>query len=161
MVMMKNVNSLLKSIIAVNKGAKYHYDIFGKVKAGIELRGHEVKGLREKRVNIADGFVKIVNSEAFLCNVHIGLPSNAKVPSYNPLRIRRLLLRKSEIKKIDEELQKKGITVVPLQIFEEGNLFKVLIAIAKGKKKYDKRRQIIERETKREIQRYLKYKEKE
>lgn len=154
---MGNRIPLSKSIIAINRQATYHYDILDKLKAGIELKGYEVKGLRERRVNIVQGFVRVFNSEAFLCDVHIGLPLNAKVPNYNPRRLRRLLLHKNEIEKIDSELQKKGITVVPLEIFWEGNIAKVLLGIGRGKKEYDKRRQIADREIKREIQRHLKY----
>jgi len=154
---MSSKKSLPKSVIAINRGATYHYDIYKKIKAGIQLKGYEVKGLREKRANIVDGFIKVVNGEAFLMNTYIGVPSNAKITNYDSRRARRLLLHKREIRWIDTELKKKGITAVPLELFWENNLAKLLIGVGKGKKKYDKRKQIIEREIKREIQKALKY----
>jgi len=140
----------------VNKKISRDYEIIEKIEAGIVLEGSEVKSIREKRVNFTDSFVRIKNGEAWLCNLHIAPYSHATL-SYDPRRERKLLLHKSQIKRLSGLTSQKGLTVLPLRIYFKRNKAKVEIGIAKGKRKYDKReilkRKDIEREIKREIKR--------
>ena len=140
----------------VNRAARYHYTITDKLTAGIQRHGYEVKGVREGRVNLKEGFVKVENGEAWLYGVHIGLPSNARIPDYNPASKRKLLLKKVEISRLDGVIGSKGLTAVPLELVWVNNKLKVVIGLGKGKKKHDKRRKLIERDADREVRRLMK-----
>lgn len=149
----KNSNRSKKIL---NKGVNYRYDISDKMTAGIVLRGYEVKGVRENRANLSDGFVRIENGEVWLFGVTIGLPSNARIPGYEPRAKRKLLLKKQEIDRLQGAVASKGMVVVPLELRWERNMLKVVLGIGKGVKKHDKRAKIAEREQRREIQMHTK-----
>ena len=144
------------STLATNKRAGFDYEVLEKFTAGIELTGHEVKSAKIGHPNIAGAHTIIRDDEAFLVGVNIPSfqPNNA--PSdYDPIRTRKLLLRRNEIKHLAGKAQ-SGLTLVPLKLYTERGLIKVEIALAKGRKKYDKRELIKKRETEREIRRFKK-----
>lgn len=145
-------------IITNNKHATYQYHILEKYEAGIELRGSEVKSLREGRINLKDAFCKIENGEIFLYNAHINQYKNASLFNHDPERPRKLLMHKYEILKLDQKVKEKGLTIVPLKMyFNEKGLVKVEIALVKGKKLYDKREDLAKRDLERRIKKSLKY----
>jgi SsrA-binding protein len=134
-----------------NRKAKFNYFLEKDLIAGIELVGSEVKSIRDGKVNMEDAFCAFDNSELWLRNVHITSPGNAY--SHEPTRPRKLLLKRKELDKLEKELI-KGYTIVPYQIFSnDDNRLKVQIFLAKGKKQYDKRDTIKERDIQREMDR--------
>ena len=140
-----------------NKKAFYDYEILERYEAGIELKGSEVKSLREGKANLRDSFVRIENGEAFLFNAYIAPYSHGGLFNHEPTRKRKLLLHKSEIKRLLGKSMEKGLTIIPLRIyFNERGRVKVEIALAKGKKLYDKRETIKRREQEREARRAMK-----
>ncbi|WP_022847384.1 MULTISPECIES: SsrA-binding protein SmpB [unclassified Desulfurobacterium] len=141
-----------------NKKAFYDYEILEKYEAGIELKGTEVKSLREGKANLRDSFVRIDNNEAYLFNAYIAPYTHGNLFNHEPTRRRKLLLHKREIKRLLGKSQEKGLTIVPLRMyFNKRGKVKVEIALAKGKKLYDKRETIKKREQEREAQKALKY----
>lgn len=143
--------------IAENKEAKTKYDILETYEAGIVLTGSEVKSLRSKgTVSFKDSFVKIINGEAFLYNLYIAPYKHATIDNHDPLRTRKLLLHKREILRLAGKVQEKGLTIIPLRLYWKNNKVKVLIGLAKGKKLYDRRRELKERDMKRELEREFK-----
>jgi len=144
--------------LARNKKAYHDYFILDTFEAGIELKGSEVKSIREARVNIKDSFVRIIKGEVFLLHAHIS-HLNTTHSTYRPdeLRDRKLLLHKKEIQKLYEKVSKDGFTIVPLKLyFNSRNMVKVQIGIAKGKKLYDKREDLKRKKMQRDTQRILK-----
>jgi SsrA-binding protein len=146
------------NIIVTNRQAYRDYFIFETFEAGIELRGNEIKSLRQKRANIKDGFAKIENREIFLYNLHISPYEFARREEINETRPRKLLLRKNQIAYIAAKIKEKGMAAVPLKIYFKKSFAKVEIALAKGKKFYDKREALKAKEANREIDRILKKK---
>ncbi len=148
----------MSETVARNKKAYHDYEILEKFEAGVVLCGSEVKGIRAKRVNLKDSFVKLVKSEPYLFNAHIGrLETTHHYYSHEERGERKLLLHKKQIKKLKAAVEKDGLTVVPLAIyFNRKNLVKISIAIAKGKKQYDKRADLKAKDMRRDIQRSLK-----
>lgn len=148
------------NLIATNSKAFRDYTILDKVEAGIELRGSEVKSVREKRVSLNDGFARIEKNGIILYNCHIA--SYEKKDGFDktePTRPRQLLLHKSEIDKLAGKVNQRGFSLVPLKMyFNKRGLAKVEIALAKGKKIFDKRRDIKERQLKRELKRAVRRK---
>jgi len=142
--------------LIVNKKATYQYEIFERWEAGIVLKGTEVKSIREGRVSFIDSFVQIRGGEVFLYNLHIA-PYSATSFDYNPKRERKLLLHKSQIRRLAGILTQRGLTLIPLCIYFKKNKVKVEIGLAKGKKLYDKREKIKRRIVERESRRILKY----
>jgi len=140
-------------IIAVNKRAKRDYEIEETIEAGIKLTGDEVKSVKNGNININDGFVKIDNEEAFLYNVHIGKYRQRTQGDYDPLRTRKLLLHKKEIKYLAGKQRERGFAIIPLKVYLKRNLIKVELGIGRGLKKYDKRAKLKEKEAKRAIER--------
>jgi len=140
-------------IIATNRKAHFEYSVLSKYEAGIVLKGTEVKSLRDSKVNIQDSYGRIKNDEVWLINSNISEYKFGNINNHDPLRDRKLLLNKREIRKIKQELLEKGLTLVPLKIFFSGSHVKVEIAIARGKKIYDKRESIKKRETERKLKR--------
>ncbi len=145
-------------IVCQNKKAYADYDIEETVEAGIVLTGTEVKALREGRANIKDSYVIIKDGEAFLLNCHISPYSHGNIFNHDPVRTRKLLLHKKEIQRLAGKIQQKGYALVPLKIYFKGPYAKVEIAIARGRKKYEKRDIIKKKEAQREIERALKNK---
>ena len=144
-------------IVAKNKKAYHDYHIDAKYEAGMVLSGPEVKSLRAGRVNLRDGYAN-VNSrgEVMLYNVHISSYSFATHNPNEPLRVRKLLLNKREIKKLIGKLKEKGLALIPLKIyFKENGKAKVELGLARGKKQYDKRAALKEKQSKRELQRVM------
>ncbi len=150
----KKKTSVPGKLIASNKKAYHEYFIEDTIEAGIVLLGPEVKSLRAGRVNLRDGYARITNGEVFLCNVHISPYefTNNSIPE--PMRIRKLLLNAREIKKLIGKVQEKGVALIPLKIYFKANgRAKLALGLAKGKKMYDKRASIKERESNRELAR--------
>ncbi|ADR33168.1 SsrA-binding protein [Sulfuricurvum kujiense DSM 16994] len=144
--------------IATNKKAFFDYYIEEKFEAGLVLKGSEVKSLRAGRVNLKDGFIKIVRGEAFVFGVHIGvLDTTHRFYAHEERGSRKLLLHKKQIDKMFKAVEKEGFTLVPLSIyFNDRNIAKMQVAIVKGKKLYDKRDDLKEKSIKRDIERALK-----
>jgi SsrA-binding protein len=144
--------------IATNKKAYFDFHIEEKFEAGLVLQGSEVKALRDKRVNLKDGFIKIVRGEAFLFNVHIGvLATTHHFYAHEERGSRKLLLHKKQIAKMFAAVEKEGFTLIPLSLYlNDRNIFKIQVAIAKGKKLYDKRDDLKEKSLKRDMERALK-----
>ncbi|WP_038056881.1 SsrA-binding protein SmpB [Thermodesulfobacterium hydrogeniphilum] len=147
-------------IVCTNKKAYHFYNIEETYEAGIQLLGCEVKSLRLGRANLKDSFARIVNGEVFLYNFHISpYPHSREAQKLDPTRTRKLLLKKSEIKRLAGKVQEKGYTLIPLKVyFNERGLAKVELALAKGKKIYDRREDIKKRDLEREMGRKYKIK---
>jgi SsrA-binding protein len=143
-------------VISKNRRASHDYELGDTFEAGLQLVGTEVKALRAAKVNLTDGWVDIDNGEAWLKDAHIGLYSHGNIMNHFETRPRRLLLHKREIAKLSRITTEKGLTVVPTQIYFSGAYVKVEIAVAKGKKAYDKREANKAREANREIERAMK-----
>lgn len=142
--------------VATNRKAHHDYFIEETVEAGISLQGTEVKSLRLGLANLTDSYVLIRNEEAFLFNANISPYSHGNLANHEPLRTRKLLLHKAEIVKLTWKMSQKGFTLIPLKIYFVRGRAKVLIGLAKGKKAFDKRDTIKEKESKREVERAVK-----
>ena len=147
-----------KHIITTNRKAFHDYNIFEKFVAGIVLTGTEIKSIRNNAINLKDSFCKIDDMEIFLYNCHISPYDKGNRYNHDEKRIRKLLLTKKEILKISNKIKKDGYTVIPLELFIVKGLAKVEIGLAKGKKLYDKRDDIVKKEQKRDIERLSKNK---
>ena len=142
-------------VVASNPKAYHDYFIEDTYEAGLVLTGSEIKSVRAGRVNLRDSFVLIKDGEAWLMNAHIAPYKQAGHQNHDPRRPRKLLLHRYQINRLMGKVQEKGYTIVPLRMYLKGSWAKVEIALAKGKKLYDKRRAIAEREAERRIQRAL------
>lgn len=142
-------------IVCQNKKAYHDYFIEESIEAGIQLLGTEVKSLREGKANLKDSYVIIKDSEVFLLNCHISPYSHGNIMNHDPLRTRKLLLHKKEIERLKGKIQQKGYTLIPLKIYFKGPYAKVEVGLAKGKRQYEKRETIKERQAMREIERAL------
>ncbi len=143
-------------LIANNKKAYHDYFIEEKYEAGIELYGTEVKSLRMGKCSIKESFIRIDHNEVFVYNMHISPYEKGNIFNKDPLRVKKLLLHRSEIRKIMGKIAQKGYTLVPLQIYFKGSLAKVEIGLAKGKKLYDKRQDIAKKDQRRDAERSFK-----
>ena len=141
-------------IISINKKASFQYFLLEKFEAGIQLLGSEVKSIREGNVNIKEAYVKFNRNELYLIGMHIGEYSHSGYSTHDPLREKKLLLHKNEINKIIKNVSIKGTTVIPVKLYIKTGKIKVEISISKGKKIWDKRESIKEKDIKRNIQRY-------
>jgi SsrA-binding protein len=141
--------------VAVNRRAYHDYFIDDKLEAGIMLTGTEVKSVRNGRTNLRDGFVRIDGNEAWLENVHISPYAQANVMNHEPMRPRKLLLHRKEISSLVGKVRQKGYTLIPLRVYFSRNHAKVEVGLARGKKQYDKRGAIAERDAKRDIARAM------
>ncbi len=142
--------------IAQNKKAYHDYFVDETYEAGISLFGTEVKSVREGRVNLKDSYVSVKSGEAFLIGTHISPYEKGNIFNKDPLRERKLLLHKKEIAKLIGLTQQQGYTLIPLKMYFKGSYVKVLLGLCRGKKNYDKRDSIAERDAKRRIDRALK-----
>jgi SsrA-binding protein len=150
----KKKTSVDGKVVATNKKAYHEYFIEDTIETGMVLLGPEVKSLRAGRVNLRDGYARAVRGEIFLYNVHISPYAFTSNAAPEPMRVRKLLLNKREIKKLIGKVQEKGIALIPLKIYFKGNgRAKLSLGLAKGKKMYDKRASIKERESNRELSR--------
>ncbi len=147
-----------KKLIANNKKAFHDYFIEEKFEAGISLAGTEVKSLRMGKCSIKEAFVKIEKGEVYIHNMNISPYEKGNIFNKDPIRTRKLLLHKQEIRKLIGKQKEKGYTLIPLCIYFKGSLVKVEIALAKGKKLYDKREDIAKKDARREAERDFKVK---
>lgn len=147
-------------MITKNRKARHDYHILETFEAGIVLQGTEVKALRDGKVNLKDSYANVRNDEVFLYNVHISPYTHGNIYNHEPLRERKLLLHRKEINKLIGKTREKGLTLVPLKMYFKNGRVKVELAIARGKKEYDKRDAISKRESDREIKRVLKEKQR-
>lgn len=147
-------------IVSDNRKARHDYFIEETYEAGILLQGTEVKSLRAGRVNLKDSFARVENGEVKLHQMHISPYEQGNRFNHDPLRTRKLLLHKAEISKLAGKIKLQGLTLVPLKVYFTHGLVKVELALAKGKKQYDKRQDMAAKEAKRDIDRHLKERQK-
>lgn len=143
-------------IISKNKKAYFDYEVLDEYKAGIMLTGPEIKSIRGGNVNLKGAYVSVSNGEASIRGMNISRYKYDSNPDYDPFRLRKLLLKESELHKITNHLNTQGVTIVPLAIGLDGKYAKIQIGVARGKKKHDKRASIKDRETKRQAQQAIK-----
>ena len=144
------------NVVAQNKKARHDYSIVDTIEAGIVLTGTEIKSVRAARIQLKDGYAQIKNGEAWLINVHIAPFEQGNIWNQDPDRTRKLLLKKKQITKLQNDLKGTGMTLVPLKKKKKNGFAKVLLGIAKGKHDYDKRESIKRREQERDIKRIIK-----
>ncbi len=140
-------------IIATNRKASHDYFLEDRNEAGIVLRGTEIKSIRARQVSLREAYVKVENSEAYLMNAHIAPYDPASSFNHDPRRPRKLLLHRREINKLEREVRQRGYTIIPTKMYLRGGRAKVEIALARGKRQYDKRREIAKRDAAREMER--------
>jgi SsrA-binding protein len=142
-------------IVAVNRRATYDYHIDERVEAGLVLTGTEIKSIREGRVNLREGYARIVDGEGWLVGVHIAPYEHGNRFNHEPLRERKLLLHRDELRSLLGQAKQRGYTIVPLQMYLKHGRAKVELGLARGKREYDKRESLAKREAQREIDRHL------
>ena len=145
-------------LIANNKKAFHDYFIEDTYEAGISLAGTEVKSLRMGKCRIKESFIRVERGEVYIYGMHISPYEKGNIFNKDPLRVRKLLLHRYEINKIEGKLQEKGLTLVPLKVYFKGSLVKIEIGVARGKKLYDKRQDIAKKDQRREAEREFKVK---
>ncbi|GEO69038.1 SsrA-binding protein SmpB [Levilactobacillus acidifarinae] len=143
--------------LAQNRKARHDYTVTETIEAGLVLTGTEIKSMRERRITLQDGFAQIRSGEAWLMNVHISEYAQGNQFNHDPLRNRKLLLHKKEIKRLGLATQDKGVTLIPLKVYLKHGFAKVLIGVAHGKREYDKRESLKRREQDRQIARVMKH----
>ncbi len=143
-------------VITLNRKARHDYSVMESLEAGIELVGTEVKSLRMGSVNLKDAWAEVENGELYVLGIHISPYEKGNIFNKDPLRKRKLLVHKKEIRHLEQEKKLKGYTLIPLQLYFKRGKVKVELGICKGKKLYDKRASIAERDAKRDIDRALK-----
>jgi SsrA-binding protein len=143
--------------ITVNRKARHEYSILQTFEAGIALVGTEVKALRQGKANLVDSYGKLKDGEVWLVNAHISHYTQGNINNHEPRRERKLLLNKSEIRKLIGKTKEKGLTLIPLRLYFKNGKAKVELALAKGKKVYDKRKDIAKKDFQREQERRIKY----
>jgi len=144
-------------IVSDNRQARFLYEILETYETGIELRGTEVKSIRQGKVNLRDGYALVRNEEVWLHNVHVSPHATTnQVFNHDPLRTRKLLLHKEEIRKLIGKVEQKGLTLIPLKLYLKRGKVKVSLGLGKGKKLHDKREDIKRKEEKRDIERAMK-----
>lgn len=140
-------------VVATNRKAKFEYFLLEHFEAGISLQGSEIKSIRAGQISIAEAYVQVEENKAILIDAHIAPYDPASHYNHDPLRPRQLLMHKREIRQMWDAVRQKGVTIVPVQVYLKDGLAKIDIAIAKGKKLYDKREEIAKRDSEREAQR--------
>ena len=143
-------------LVANNKKAYHDFFIDDKFEAGIELFGTEVKSIRMGKCSIKESFIKIENGQVYIYGMHVSPYEKGNIFNKDPLRVKRLLLHKAEIRRLLSKIKEKGYTLVPLSVYFKGSLVKVEMGLARGKKLYDKREDIAKKDAKREIEREFK-----
>jgi SsrA-binding protein len=146
-------------VVATNRRARHEYFILDTYEAGIALQGSEIKSIRAGHISLAEAYIQVDGEQAWLVEAHVAPYEQASHYNHEPRRPRKLLLHKSEIRTIWDDVRKKGVTVIPLQVYLKNGRAKVEIAVARGKKLYDKRQEIARREAERELQRSLRRRE--
>ncbi len=142
--------------IAINRKARFEYDILDTIEAGIVLAGTEVKSIRRRKVSIQEAYAKIKNGEVYIVGMNISPYEMGNRYNHDPIRDRKLLLHKQEIKRLTGKLKERGLSMVPLKMYLKNGKVKVLMGLGRGKSKYDKRKAIQKRDLDREIQREMK-----
>ncbi|WP_018212138.1 SsrA-binding protein SmpB [Desulfitobacterium hafniense] len=142
-------------VISDNRKAHHDYFVEEKLEAGVILTGTEIKSIRNGRVNLKDSYARIENGEAWLYQLHISPYEQGNRFNHDPLRKRKLLLNRSEIIKLIGKVQQQGLTLIPTKIYLKRGLAKIELGVCRGKKNYDKRQDIAERDAKREIERHF------
>ena len=142
--------------VATNRKAYHNYHILDGIEAGIALMGTEIKSIRAGRVNLGDAYVRPEAGELWLVNAHIARYEAGSYTSHEPMRTRKLLLHRKEIDNLTSKILEKGFTLVPVKLYIKDSIAKVEVALARGKKLYDKRESIARRETEREIEQAIK-----
>ena len=146
----------MNKIISKNPTAKHNYEIIDTIECGIVLSGTEIKSIRNGKVNLKDSYAMIKNGELFIYNLHISPYEFGNIYNKDPLRDRKLLVNKREINKLVGLIKQKGYSLVPISMYFKGNFVKIELGIGKGKKLYDKRRDIAKKDAEMKIQRALK-----
>ena len=149
-----------RRVLATNRKARHVYHLLEREVAGIELLGTEVKAIRDGKINLKEAYVHFAGGEAFLVGCHVGAYEAAGYAHHDPLRRRRLLLHKREIERLASKVQEKGLTVVPLNVFVDGNWIKIEIALVRGKQLHDKRETLRRRTLDREAEQAIKERER-
>jgi SsrA-binding protein len=139
--------------IASNRKARHEYEIVESLEGGIVLKGSEVKSLREGKANLSDAYARVIQDGIWLMGMHISSYKKANFEKIDPLRDRKLLFHKNQIKKLARKINEKGMTLIPLEIYFKNNIAKIELAIARGKRKYDKKEAIAQKDAKREMAR--------
>ncbi|KAA1284767.1 MAG: SsrA-binding protein SmpB [SAR202 cluster bacterium] len=145
-----------QTLIASNRRANYDYEILETVEAGLVLQSSEIKSIRDNRVNLAGSYAFPSNGEMWLHNAHIAQYPYSRGENHHPLRSRKLLLKKQELRKYTSAAQQKGFSIVPLKLYISGHYAKITIGIGRGKRRYDKRKAIMEKERSREAKEAIK-----
>ena len=145
-------------IVASNRKARHEYFIEDTIEAGIVLKGTEVKSIRAGRVNVKESYAMVENGEVFIYNMHISPYEQGNIYNVDPIRKRKLLLNKREIRRLEAQVMQKGYTLIPLTVYIKNGLVKVELALGKGKKLYDKREDIAKKDAMRKIERQVKEK---
>ena len=138
------------STVTVNRRARYDYDILDTVEAGLVLKGTEIKSVRGRRVSLSDSYARPSEGQMWLHNLHVDEYAPASRNNHDPKRPRKLLLHRAQIDDLSRQIEQKGLTLVPLRLYIRNHVAKVELALARGKKRFDKRRALIERERERE-----------
>jgi len=142
-------------VVATNRKAHHDYFLLDTYEAGIVLMGSEIKSIRAGQISIKEAYVRVDGEEAWLVDAHIAPYNQASHYNHEPRRPRKLLLHKKEIRRLYDEVRRKGVTIIPVRVYLKGGRAKVEIAIARGKRKYDKRQEIARRDAQREIERQI------
>ncbi len=142
--------------VASNRRARYNYEIMDTVEAGLVLFGTEIKSIRAGHVSLSDAYARPSNGELWLENAHIAAYASGNLNNHEPKRPRKLLLHRDQIVRMTRQVAERGLTLVPLRLYLHGGYAKVELAVARGKKRFDKRRAIIEREREREARAAIK-----
>ncbi|MDQ0273423.1 SsrA-binding protein SmpB [Cytobacillus purgationiresistens] len=147
-------------VVAQNKKAYHDYTIEETYEAGIVLQGTEIKSIRNGKVNLKDSYARMINGELFLIGMHVSPYEQGNRYNHDPLRTRKLLLHRKEINKLIGETKESGYALVPLKLYMKNGYAKVLVGLARGKKKYDKREDLKKKEAKREVERAFRERQK-
>ncbi len=146
-------------VVATNRKARHEYLILDTYEAGLALQGSEIKSIRAGQISLAQAYVSIDGQDAWLLNAHVAPYEQASIFNHDPLRPRKLLLHRSEIRKMWESVRQKGTTIIPLRVYIKDGLAKIEIAVARGTKLYDKRADIAKRDVERDLERQLRRRE--
>ena len=142
--------------VAINRRASYDYEILETVEAGLVLTGTEIKSIRNGKVDMRGAYARALNDELWLEGMHLAIYEQGNINNHEPKRPRKLLLHRKQADELGAQLTQKGLTVVPLRLYIKGRVAKVLLGLAKGKRRYDKKDNLIAREAERDIRRELK-----
>ena len=147
-----------RKIIVENRKARHEYELYDRFEAGLELKGTEIKSIRLHNVNLDDAYVLIRNNQAYIINMNIPVYEKGTIFNHEPKRDRKLLLHKYEIRKLEAKVERKGFTLIPTKVYLKNGKAKIEIALGQGKKLFDKRETIKQRENQREINKIMKEK---